>query len=322
ITDASHAPIAERDPEAYAEAVAMGFASAIVVPLATRGRTLGALTFIVGHGRAAYTEADLAFSQELASRAANAVDNALLYDAAQQAIRVRDDFLSIASHELRTPLTPLTLHLQDLRRRMHRGWQLPAPLPARVDAMYRQVLRLQRMVTSLLDISKLTSGQLHLEPEELDLAALAREVVERFAQQETSAGAPLHLEVPERLIGVWDALRLDQVLSNLIGNALKFGERRPVDVRIRGGDAEVLIEVRDRGIGIAPADQSRIFEQFERAVATRHYSGFGLGLWITRQIVEAMGGHIGVESAPGEGSTFRVVLPRRLGRDDSHAPGA
>jgi PAS domain S-box-containing protein len=234
----------------------------------------------------------------------------------EDAVRLRDDFLSIASHELRTPLTPLQLHVQAIQRTIRRGKLdelTPAHLSEKLESVARQIQRMERLVDSLLDIARITGNRMHLQPEDLDIAALVREVVARHEGELERAGCTVWIDAEGPIDGSWDRLRLDQVVSNLLSNAIKFGPARPIAVRVwcerevRG--KRVRIDVKDRGIGIAPDDQRRIFERFERAVPTRHYGGFGLGLWIVRQIVEAMGGTIRVESALGEGATFSVDLP-------------
>jgi signal transduction histidine kinase len=165
-------------------------------------------------------------------------------------------------------------------------------------------------VRELLDVSRITSGRLKLEVGEVDLVAVTREVATRCAEDAARARCELRLDVPETVVGAWDRLRLDQVLQNLLSNALKYGHGQPVEVTVRADADSATVTVRDHGIGIAEEDQARLFQKFERMASERHYSGFGLGLWIVKQILDAMGGSIHVESAPGRGSTFRVVLPR------------
>jgi PAS domain S-box-containing protein len=232
----------------------------------------------------------------------------------EDAVRLRDDFLSIASHELRTPLTPLLLHVQAIQRSIRRGKLdelSPAILTDKLGSIARQIQRMERLVDSLLDIARITGKRLFLHPEELDLTALVDEVVARHKEELDRAGCKVNVTTPGPLPGAWDRLRLDQVVSNLLSNALKFGPGKPIEVRLEADREEcsMRIVVSDAGIGISPADQRRIFERFERAVPTRHYGGFGLGLWIVRQIVEAMGGIIRVHSTLGEGATFIVDLP-------------
>jgi PAS domain S-box-containing protein len=285
----------------------------LCVPLEVRGQTLGALTCATS--RRAYDVQDLALAQELARRAALAIDNARLYREARQAIRLREEFLSIASHELKTPITALQLQVQSLCSTLDRSPSGMAPERLRrgLEAMARHVKRQVKLIDELLDTSRLNAGRPALSPEPLDLGALVREVAERFEPELARTGTRLDLVLAEGALGQWDRLRLDQVLTNLLSNAVKYGRGNPVRVELTASAERVRLDVSDGGIGIAPEHLPRLFHRFERAVSERNYGGFGLGLWIARQIVEAMGGHIAVRSEPGVGSTFTVELPRAAG---------
>lgn len=286
-----------------------GIASYMVLPLSVRGRTLGTLTLLSAESGHRYDADDEALAEELARRIALAIDNARLYREAQDAIRARDEFLSIASHELRTPLTPLQLQVQSLRRMADKGELPPERLRQKLEVAERQVERLGKLVANLLDISRITAHRLLLEPEDVDLAALVRDLVERSRDHLSRAGCTVDLRAPDALVGRWDRMRLEQVFTNLLSNALNYGAGKPIEVRLEAEGDHARLTVRDHGIGIAPEDQRRIFQRFERAVSERHYGGFGLGLWICRQVVEAMGGTIAVASALGRGATFTVRLP-------------
>jgi signal transduction histidine kinase len=170
--------------------------------------------------------------------------------------------------------------------------------------------RLERLINELLDVSRITSGRLRLEREDVDLAALAQEIALRFFDDDRQA-SPIRCDCTGPVVGFWDRLRMDQVVSNLVSNALKYGNRKPIEITVVAAGENAVFRIRDQGIGIDADAQSRIFERFERAVEGRSYGGFGLGLWIARQVVEAHGGSIAVESAPNAGSTFIVTLPRR-----------
>ena len=240
----------------------------------------------------------------------------------EEAISARDDFLSIASHELRTPLTPIRLSVQSLKRK---GQALAAVIPkgltTQLETMDRQVGRLDTLINELLDVSRITVGRLDLELTEFDATTLVREVVGRFQQELDSSGHKVTLELDGPLVGRWDRLRLDQVVSNLLSNAMKYGgDRKLIEVRVGDSPAGVEVSVRDHGVGISSEDQDRIFERFERLISVRHFGGFGLGLWIVRQIVEAHGGRVRVKSAPGEGSTFTVEVPRTTNHAVSDLP--
>jgi anti-sigma regulatory factor (Ser/Thr protein kinase) len=181
---------------------------------------------------------------------------------------------------------------------------------AGLAAAERQTRRIAKLVASLLDVSRITAGRLDLEVEEVDLATVVQEVLSRHEEELQAAGCALTVRCAGPAVGTWDRLRLDQVVTNLVSNAVKYGAGRPVEVLVRADDHTATLMVRDHGIGIPPEHQKRIFDRFERVVSGRHYGGFGLGLWIVRQIVEAFGGSIDVASQPGEGSTFTVQFPR------------
>jgi PAS domain S-box-containing protein len=231
----------------------------------------------------------------------------------RDAVRARDEFLSIASHELRTPLTALQLQLESLARALQRGTDQPG-MRARVErsaaSAVAQSERMAVLVEEMLDVSRIAAGRVPLEYDDIDLCAVARDAAARLGKTAADAGATLEVCADGTQAGRWDRLRVEQVITNLLTNAIKYGGRKPVTLAIQGDADAVRVTVQDHGIGIAPAHQQRIFDRFERAVSSRNYSGFGLGLWICRRIVEALGGEITVESAPGRGSTFTVTLPR------------
>jgi signal transduction histidine kinase len=274
-----------------------------VLPLLGGSGPLGAVMLGFSSWRPLDAE-DRAFLMALSQQVSQAFERANLYLAARAAVRVREDFLSVAGHELRTPLTSLKLQLQLLER--SRPPHLSAP---RLQTMGRQVERLESLVASLLDVGRLSEGRLSLELGEVELGALTREVLERLADVFERAGCAVHLEAPEPVRGQWDAQRLDQVLVNLLTNAAKYGASRPVHVRVEEAGAFARLTVRDEGIGIPPEALPRLFGRFERAVSDKQYGGLGLGLYISRQLVEAMGGRVRVDSRLDEGSTFTVELP-------------
>ena len=230
-----------------------------------------------------------------------------LLDEANRALEIRDAFLSVAGHEFRTPLAALSLTFFNwaLRARAENDTRSLE----RIAKGQRQVDRLTRLTEDLLDIGRLSGGRLELQRVPTDLTALVRDVAGRLEESAARSGARLEIEAPGPVVGQWDRSRLDQVVTNLLTNAVKFGPGKPIVVRVQHDNGTAELTVSDGGIGIHAADQERIFERFERAVSERSYSGIGLGLWIARQLVTAHGGTISVESERGHGATFRVRLP-------------
>jgi two-component system, LuxR family, sensor kinase FixL len=236
---------------------------------------------------------------------------ARLWRKAQEEVRERDEFLSIASHELRTPVTALQLQLQLLQRSAGRSvGGVPDALATKLVTLERQCRRIAVLVNELLDVSRLRLGRLELRLEELDLAEVARETVSHLRDEAVKLGSTIEVVAPAQAPGRWDRVRIEQVITNLLSNAIKFGQGKPIVVGVAGDGERARVEVKDHGIGIEPEDQSRIFGRFERAVPTQHFGGLGLGLYIAREIVEAHGGKIAVSSVPGSGTTFTIDLPR------------
>lgn len=290
----------------------LGCESCIVVPILSREKPIGAISIMAAPGRRPYNESDLAVAAELGRRAGIAIENASLYESVRRAVETRDEFMSVASHELKTPLTSLKLQAQirdrDIRRGNFARFE-PGNLPKLVADDEKQLDRLIRLVEDMLDVSRINSGRIEFSFEEFDLRDLVRETTARFAPQFELAGMRLSLSAGGPVLGRWDRFRIEQVLANLLSNALKYGDRKPVDVAVAKQEGEATLSVHDRGLGIAPRDHARIFGQFERAVAGSNISGLGLGLFISRKIVEGHGGAIRVESEVGKGATFSVHLP-------------
>jgi PAS domain S-box-containing protein len=228
--------------------------------------------------------------------------------AAEEAVRLRDEFLSIASHELRTPLTSLQLAIQSLEQRLARGMDVERVRSA-VAVSDRQIQRLAGLVDMLLEVSQIQAGRLELNRAFVDLRELVTESVTRLGDQIARSGSELAVRAEQPVIGRWDPLRLEQVVINLLVNAIKFGEHAPIEITITEEDRVARLSVTDHGIGIPAEVQAQLFERFRRGVSSRNYGGLGLGLYIARTIVEAHGGRIRLSSEVGRGSTFCVELP-------------
>jgi signal transduction histidine kinase len=291
----------------------IGPTSSVTVPLQSRGRALGAITFgMAGSGRS-HSADDIALAADLAHRAALAMDNANLYRQARQAIGARDAFLSIASHELRNPLSTLGLQAQRLSRLIARDpGRGPLDALARgTDKIAEQTRRLDRMIGLLLDVSRIATDHLDLDLQEVDLMTVVTDVIECFDEESARTGSAISVTADDRSVtGRWDPMRLDQIVTNLVGNAVKYGAGRPIQVEVARAYDRARVIVQDQGIGIAREQQPRLFQRFERLVDRDSPAGLGLGLWITRRLVEAMGGSIAVESELGRGARFIVELPR------------
>ncbi|HJU15057.1 MAG TPA: HAMP domain-containing sensor histidine kinase [Stellaceae bacterium] len=225
-------------------------------------------------------------------------------------LRARDDFLAIAAHELRNPMTPISAQIELLLAMVR---HMPGAVPERIvqglERLECSVDAYLRRATILLEVSRINSGNLSLDAAEVDLSALVRKVAVGTIPAAERAGCRVRLTVQEGISGMCDATAMEQILENLLSNAIRYGAGRPVEVAFASDGGVAQLSVRDQGIGISPSDQAQIFERFHRLDQKSAQGGFGVGLWITRQLVHAMRGEIAVSSAPGAGSTFTVTLP-------------
>jgi signal transduction histidine kinase len=231
----------------------------------------------------------------------------------KRAVTMRDDFMSMVSHELRTPLNTLYLQVQ-MRKKILTGEVKQSDLPTlrkMVERDERQIRSMVRLIDDMLDVSRLRTGTLAMSYAPADLATITRGVVDSMVEPALVAGCMLTLETPDTLPLVCDEFRVEQVVTNLLTNALRYGAGHPVAVRVEAEGDSALVVVKDGGIGIAQADQDRIFGQFERTDDARKVAGLGLGLFITRHIARAHGGEVSVRSEPGQGAQFTVRLPLR-----------
>lgn len=233
--------------------------------------------------------------------------------AAQKSIQTRDDFISIASHELRTPLTPLKLYLDMLKKTLN---ELPEELHPKIhllkkafDKSDESLHRLTKLTKDLLDVSRITSGRIELNRTEINLSSLVKDCIERKTWEFENAHCKLIVDLPELVLGFWDPMKIDQVVENLMSNALKYGIGNLIEITLKTDATKAILTVRDHGIGIEKDLQDKIFNRFVRATSIKNYEGLGLGLYISREIVVAHGGNITVKSELGLGATFTVELP-------------
>jgi two-component system, OmpR family, sensor kinase len=236
-----------------------------------------------------------------------------------EAVEARDTFLVVAAHELRNPMTPIIGRIQILARVARRPDFQIERLVQRLDELEWLITRYLKRANVLLDVSRITSGKLALERLPVDVCEVAREVVENFLPLRQHAGSDLTLDVPgESVVVSGDRLGIEEILDNLVSNAIKYGADKPILLRVRVDEEQhfAVIRISDSGPGISADDQARIFERFERAVQPgEHLRGFGVGLWIVRQLCQGMEGSVRVDSTPGEGSTFSVALPLQSSKD-------
>ncbi len=266
----------------------------------------------------AFTRRRLLALELVAAQAAISLENAVLLEQerkarleAEAAVRLREEFLQLASHELRTPLTALRLSVQATQRLSAKGGLSAEQLGSNLGLVLSKTERLEQLAAEMLDAVRIGQGRLELRRTEVDLEPVVRGAMARLERESAAAGCRVSLACAVPAVGIWDAARLEQVFVTLLGNAYKFGARHPVEIRIERAEGLALVAVTDHGIGIDPSRLPRLFERFERGVSSTHYGGLGLGLYIARQLTEAHGGHIRVESEPGMGSTFTVLLPLR-----------
>lgn len=301
--------------------------SVMIVPLIARDKVLGVMQMVSTDPQRHYSEDDLKFSQELAQRAAVAVDNARLYQDAQQAISIRNEFVSVAAHELKTPITSMRGFTQLLIRRLA-GDSVPDPAQLRqgLNQINTQTNRLARLVGRLLDMSQLESGKLILTLEKTDLGQMLSTLV--TAAKLRTDKHTINLTAPEHLECILDPLRFEQMLTNLLDNAIKYSpEGGEVNVELeilpseKDNQSTIRLRVEDQGVGIAPENREKIFEPFFQG-HTGGFAGLGLGLYISREIVELHGGKIGAEFGESGGSTFIVTVPLKTGEKSEAAKEA
>jgi signal transduction histidine kinase len=230
----------------------------------------------------------------------------------EAAVSMRDDFMSIASHELKTPLSTLMLHTH-MRLKKLRGGDPSSFTSERLEKMFfvdeKQLKRINHLVDDMLDMSRISSGKLSMRVEQFNLSELVRDLVERNSEQFIAAGCAIETDFCPSAVGTWDRFRIEQVVMNLLTNAMRYGDKKPISVLVTSSSDWARIVVQDHGRGIAVENLERIFQKFAQAISGAEISGLGLGLYIVKQILEAHGGTVRVESVVGQGSVFTVELP-------------
>lgn len=297
-------------PDSNVERSSVSLATA-VLPMSVGSEILGALAFSFKQERT-FSNEDKEFMIALTRQSAQALHRSQLFEDAKRAIQARDEFLSIASHELKTPLTPLKLQLQGLERKVRKEHLEFIPvnqITSIIQTSDKQITRLARLIEDLLDVSRIQAGKLTLNKETVNLAQMIDEVVKHYADQLKDILSEIKLKLDPSIEGHLDRVRIEQVLINFLTNAAKYAPGKPVTIELSRVDDQARLSVKDQGPGIDSMDQARIFDRFERVRAKNNIGGLGLGLYISKQIVDAHGGNISVESNPGEGASFIVTLP-------------
>lgn len=236
-------------------------------------------------------------------------DNEQLVDELRAAIAARDEFIAIAAHELRNPMTPIVGQVQLLLSRARREQVSPALLQG-LATLEMAVDHYVKRATTLLEITRLNAEQVRLDPSTFDLCELVRDCARKYEQMAARGGSTLSCDLGAPVVGTWDRLVTEQILDNLVSNAIRYGDGKPVNIELESDASWVVVRVVDRGIGVAPADRERIFQRFQRASGLSRSGGFGIGLWLSSKLVQAQAGVLELESEPGLGSTFILRLPR------------
>lgn len=281
------------------------------LPLLIGSERLGVLAFSFTHDRQ-FNQDEKDFMMALARQCAQAIHRSMLYDNAKQAVEARDEFLSIASHELRTPLTPLKLQIQGIARQAKNGKissLTPEQLQKMAESSERQINRLSTLIDDLLDVSRITSGKFNLKKDYCSLKEIINEAIVQYSQRLQDIHNQIDFVVEKDTIGLWDKIRIEQVVTNLLSNASKYAPNKTIHINILNKNHIAKIEIRDEGPGIALEDRDRIFNRFERVASRENLGGLGLGLYISKQIIDAHKGKLYVERSSDLGSVFVVELP-------------
>ena len=290
----------------------LGFTSLIFVPLQSRNEVIGVITIASIEKGFSYDMEDSIFIKEIADRAAITVDKARLYSQAQEAIKTRDEFLAIASHELKTPLTSILLSLQLILKRLKKTSQSDDELTKSVEVAIETSKRMSVLIKDLLNVSLTSSEYFQIYPEPLNLSELLKEIYINFELLLKNKNQKLLIKENEKnLIVSWDKIRMEQAISNLVSNSIKYGLSKPITIYTEKKENIVKITVEDKGIGISNHEKKVIFDVFKRGEAIKKkYGGIGVGLFIASKIVEAHNGEITIEDKKGKGSKFIIQIPQ------------
>jgi signal transduction histidine kinase len=291
----------------------LGFKTLMFVPLVSRNKIIGVLTIASTEKDFFYTREDAIFIKEVADRAAIAVDNARLYKEARDALEHRDQFLAIASHELKTPLTSILLSLQlVLNKLQHKGinHESSNQMEYAVKVAINKSRRMSDLIKDFLNVSQTSSRYFQLYKEPVRLSGLLLDVRTNFDLLLLKKNIKLTIkEEDKNIVGRWDRIRLEQAISNIILNAIKYGQGNPISIRTKKEDKNVLIKVKDKGVGISKEEKDEIFGVFKRGKKTKKTQGIGVGLFIAYRIIRAHNGVLSVKSKAGKGSEFTIQLP-------------
>lgn len=280
------------------------------VPLIIGKQCYGTLAFSFDH-EIKFTNEDREFLMAFGQQCSQAIHRSKLYDDSKKAIKARDEFLSIASHELKTPLTPLKLQLQLLARQLKMSPQkiTEEKVNKALDNSDQQLNRITKLVEDLLDVSRITSGKLKLNFEKANFSQMINEVLQQYGPHLKANLGKVHVELDDEIEGLCDPLRVEQVLINILTNATKYAPGKPIEVKLKKVNNKAVISIKDQGPGVSKENQERIFGRFERVSDSENIGGLGLGLYISKQIIQAHNGVIYIESELGLGSKFVIELP-------------
>jgi signal transduction histidine kinase len=231
----------------------------------------------------------------------------------EEALRARDEFIATIGHELKNPVTPVLLQVRQLQSTVLDAGSGHVPADAllpRVESMLSRLRRFLGTLNRILDVSRINSGRIDLQIEDIDLAEVVRSVAADMEREIAASTSSLTVRANGQVIGRWDRLRLEQICSNLLSNAVRYGLGNPIEVDVSAREGAAVLTVKDQGTGIPEDDLQIIFERFERGARSRHSGGFGVGLWVVKRLCRALGGDVEVQSQVGQGSTFTVALPR------------